>query len=427
MLNRLPGEQSDRFPLPVMAREIRQRRSGNELDAVVPRSLPGQGGHGVVRDINRRVVLNLIRAHQPISRAEIARLCGLQRSTVSQIVEQLMEESWVSEATSGRLPIGRQPVFFRLGNNCVIVGVDVRPGQTTVTAADVDGKFIARDVIAKPLERAVAADEILQSIWRVRDCCDGRKVVGIGISLPGPLDEAATSARSAPGAPWSGLDLAVPIMRATGVEVELETGANACVLAARWFHRLEACRNLAVIAVSDVISTGILIDGQLVRGSGGMAGEFAHVSLDPNGPLCRCGGRGCWEVYASNRAAVRAYMESGPAAPDICFNDLLCLAEHGDNRAAAALGSMASYLGRGMRMIVAGLAPERIVVVGDLTLSWNRVFKVIKAESCNRSARSPLTTRIDAFGDFGLARLRGAVALVLQKEFGDYVRPSFQK
>jgi predicted NBD/HSP70 family sugar kinase len=410
MLNRLSGEKPESPPPPATMRDVRRRQSGNELDFVVPRSLPGQGAHGVVRDINRRVVLNLIRAHQPVSRAEIARLCGLQRSTISQIVEQLIEESWISEVAAERQPIGRQPLFFRIGDNCFIVGVDIRSDHTTVAAADAYGKFIARDVIARPLTHDNAAQEILQSIWRVRDCCDGRKLVGVGISL---FDR--------------DLNLRGAIARATGVEVELELDANACVLAARWFHRLEACRNLIVIAVSEVISTGILIDGQLVRGAGGMAGDFGHFPLDPNGPACRCGSRGCWEVYASNSAAIQTYLNSRPGAGEITFADLLCRAGHGDIPASESLRAMASYLGRGIRMIVAGLAPERIVVVGELTRSWSRFLKVIKAEVNNTGAVNLTKAHIDSFGDFDLARLRGAVALVLQKEFGDYVLPSLRK
>src|ERR1035438_7740638 len=87
--------------------------------------------------------------------------------------------------------------------------------------------------------------------------------------------------------------------------------SNACVLATVWCEHADACRNLVVVTVSEGIGTGILLNGQLVRGANGMAGEFGHVPLDPQGPVCGCGGRGCWEVYASNRAALRYYLESG--------------------------------------------------------------------------------------------------------------------
>src|ERR1043165_743 len=101
----------------------------------------------VVRDINRRIVLNLIRTRHPISRADLARLCGLQRSTISLIVEQLISESWVIEGPTGSLPRGRRPTFLRLNEERVIIGIDIRPTQTTVALADANGKFTSREVI----------------------------------------------------------------------------------------------------------------------------------------------------------------------------------------------------------------------------------------------------------------------------------------
>src|SRR5271157_4865535 len=95
----------------------------------------------VVRDINKRVVLNLIRTRQPLSRADLARLSGLQRSTISLIVEELLDDLWVLEGPTGRLPRGRRPTFLRLNDDRVIIGIDIRPTQTTVALADVNGRF----------------------------------------------------------------------------------------------------------------------------------------------------------------------------------------------------------------------------------------------------------------------------------------------
>jgi len=222
----------------------------------------------------------------------------------------------------------------------------------------------------------------------------------------------------APNLKWRNVDLRTPIAKATGLEVVLENAANACVLATVWFDRAEACRNLVVVTVSEGLGAGILINGQLARGLDGMAGEFGHVPLDPEGPLCSCGSRGCWEVFGSNRAAVRYYLESSSHNGGPSFQDLLSLADQGDARAAKALDTMAHYLGRGMRMIVAGLAPERIIVIGELTRSWQRFGHVIQAEVQSQvlpGASAPVV--VPAHED-GMARLRGTVALVLQKHFG---------
>jgi predicted NBD/HSP70 family sugar kinase len=195
--------------------------------------------------------------------------------------------------------------------------------------------------------------------------------------------------------------------------VELENAANACVLAAVWFDHIESIQNLVVVTVSEGIGTGIFINGQLARGFNGMAGEFGHVPIEPQGPLCTCGSRGCWEVFASNRAAVRYYDQEG-----LSFQDLLNLADQGDTRAVKALERMAHYLGRGMRMIVAGLAPERIIVIGDLTRAWQRFGPVIEAEVQAQVLPGGCAPRVIPAHEDGMARLRGTVALVLQKHFG---------
>jgi predicted NBD/HSP70 family sugar kinase len=371
----------------------------------------------VVRDINRRIVLNFIRTRQPISRADLARISGLQRSTISLIVEQLIEEQWVREGPMGRLPRGRRPTFLRLNDERVIIGVDIRPTQTTVALADANGKFTSQDVMLTPADPKSAVAALIESIQRIKNSSRGKMIEGVGISLPGRFNQTADRLVFAPNLKWRDVDIRGPIVKATGLEVELENAANACVLANVWFDRMAACRNMVVVTVSEGLGTGILANGQLVRGWDGMAGEFGHVALDPNGPECGCGSRGCWEVFGSNRAAQRYYFESGSDSGELSFLDLLSLADQGDIRAEKSLETMAHYLGRGMRMIVAGLAPERIVVVGDLTRSWHRFGPVIEAEVQDQTLPGACAPQVVPAHEDGMARLRGTVALVLQKHF----------
>lgn len=371
----------------------------------------------VVRDINRRIILNLIRTRHPISRADLARLSGLQRSTVSIIVEQLVDELWVLEGPTGRLPRGRRPTFLRLNNDRVIIGVDIRPTQTIVALADVNGHFTSQEAMPTLPDPEIAVRGITQCIQRLIQLCRGKKVEGIGVSLPGRFDHDSDRLVFAPNLKWSGFNIRTPLVKATGLEVEVENAANACVLAEVWFERGELPRNLVVVTVSEGIGTGILANRQLVRGLNGMAGEFGHVPLDAKGPVCGCGGHGCWEVFASNRAALRYYLESGSQTNGLSFPDLLSRAEQGDTRAAKALETMAHYLGRGMRMVVAGLAPERIVVVGDLTRSWHRFGPVIESEVREQALPGGSVPPVTPVHEAGMARLRGTVALVLQKHF----------
>ncbi|HEY1241668.1 MAG TPA: ROK family transcriptional regulator [Bryobacteraceae bacterium] len=371
----------------------------------------------VVRDINRRIVLNLIRTRQPISRADLARVSGLQRSTISLIVEELVDDNWVMEGPTGRLPRGRRPTFLRLNDDRVIIGVDIRPTQINVALANVNGKFTSQEVMETPADAKAGVDALIQRIQSLMRSCRGKKIEGIGISLPGR--PSGGHLVFAPNLKWSDFDIRGPISKATGLDVELENAANACVLAAVWFDRMESYRNLVVVTVSEGIGAGVLINGQLARGLNGMAGEFGHVPLDAQGPRCGCGGRGCWEVFGSNRAALRYYSESSAQAEGLSFPDLLSLAEQGDTKAAKALEKMAHYLGRGMRMIVAGLAPERILVIGDLTRSWHRFGPIIESEVQAQVLPGAGAPQLIPVHEDGMARLRGTVALVLQKDFGN--------
>lgn len=371
-----------------------------------------------IRNFNRRIVLNLIRTRHPISRADLARASGMQRSTISLIVEELIAENWVLEGPTGRPPRGRRPTFLHLNEDRVIIGADIRPTQTMVALAGANGNFTAQETFPTPRDPQAAIALLIKRIRAVMHTCKGKKIEGIGISVPGRIDRTEGRLVFAPNLKWRDIDLGKPIAKATGLEVELENAANACVLAAAWFDRIEECRNLAVVTVSEGIGIGIYMNGELARGMNNMAGEFGHVPLDPSGPLCTCGSRGCWEVYASNRAAVRYYHESARHADRLTFSDLIRLADQGDARARKALDTMARYLGRGMRMIVAGLAPERIIVIGDLTRSWKFFGPVIEAEVRAQVLQGGTPPLLIPAHEDGLARLRGTVALVLQKHFG---------
>src|SRR5690348_581855 len=167
----------------------------------------------VVRDINRRIVLNLVRTRHPISRADLARLSGLQRSTISLIIEQLIEENWVMEGPTGRLPRGRRPTFLRLNDERVIVGVDVRPTQTTVAVADANGKFTSQEVIATSADPRATTETLIVSIQRVIAGCKRKKIEGIGISLPGRFDQAEGRLLFAPNLKWRDFDLRTPLVK----------------------------------------------------------------------------------------------------------------------------------------------------------------------------------------------------------------------
>jgi predicted NBD/HSP70 family sugar kinase len=369
------------------------------------------------RDINRGVVLNLIRRRQPISRADLARVSGLQRSTVSLITEQLIREKWVLMGPLGRLPRGRRPTFLRLNDRRAIFVIDLRPNRTTVAVADVNGRFLSQETVETPPDPKEAAEMLAARIRHQIRLHRHLTYEGIGISLPGRFNESTRRVVFAPNLKWPPFELAGPLEQATGLRVEMENAANACLLAEVWFGHVESARDLVVVTVSEGVGTGISMNGHLAKGATGMVGEFGHVPLDLNGPPCSCGARGCWEVYASNRAALRYYNESHSSSGDMDFQDLLALADADDPLALKALDKMAEGIGRGMRMIVSGLAPAEIVFVGEFTRQWSRFAPVIEGAVAEATlvGKPP---RVRPAADPRVARLRGTVALVLQRHFG---------
>lgn len=370
------------------------------------------------RDINRSVVLNLIRRRQPISRADLARVSGLQRSTVSLITEKLIEEAWVVNGPQGRLPRGRRPTFLRLNERRAILVADIRPTQITIAVADVNGRFLSQERMLTPADPETAVKTLAGRFCQMMQTNPDLIFEGIGISVPGRYDQSAQRVVFAPNLKWSQVDLQTPIEKATGIRVEVENAANACVLAEVWFGHSENVRDMVAITVSEGIGAGIFTNGQLSRGAYGMAGEFGHIPFDPDGPVCTCGGRGCWELFASNRAALRYYHESSSTPENgLTFTDLLALAEAKDALAMKSIDKMAHALGRGMRMIVSTLAPEEIVVVGDLARYWDRISRVVADEvASGMLAGQP--PRVRPALEPAIARLRGTVALVLKRHFG---------
>ena len=376
------------------------------------------------RDINRRIVLNLIRIRQPISRADLARHTGLQRSTVSLIIEQLIEEQWITEGALGNLPRGRKPRFLHLNNDRAgIIGVNVRPEVTTIAITDLSANFITQDSLATPSNPQIFLEQLAERIQNLRKAHSRIFCEGIGVGVPGRVNRKSHKMVFAPNLGWRNVDFKNYLEKATGLPVEVENAANSCALYELWFGRhSEGARDLIALTVSEGIGTGIIANGQLVSGVDGMAGEFGHVSINEEGPLCRCGNRGCWETYASNVATVNHYAASArrsngvPQRSGPGFEDIMRLSEQGDTRANESIDRMAYYLGVGTAMLVTSFAPALIICVGEVSRVWSKVGPTVESIVAERSPLSNMT-KIIALDEFAYPRLRGAVSLVLQKHF----------
>ena len=374
------------------------------------------------RGMNRDLVLELIRTHQPVSRADLSRLSGLQRSTVSLISEQLIEERWVREGAIARLPRGRRPTLLGLNDELAILVADIHPGEATLAVVDLNGRFLARTVLPLLSTPTISVEQIADEMIRMRALLPHKSFEGVGISMPGRIDPRTHELIFAPNLKWQGLDIKRMIEQRTGLRTELENGANAALLAELWTGNLHGVRDAVLITISEGIGAGILANGELLTGRNGMGGEFGHVPLDREGPLCACGFRGCWEVFASCAAAVRYYAELSGDGYRMDFHGLLRLAEAGDAHAAEAIDKQARAIGRGLRPVIAGLSPEVIIVSGEVTSAWHRYEPHLKAEMAALALGSTPPPRLVATDEGESTRLRGAAAIVLQRHVGYHNR-----
>jgi predicted NBD/HSP70 family sugar kinase len=308
------------------------------------------------------------------------------------------------------VPRGRRPRFLHLNKERVgIIGINIRPQLTTLALADLDGHFIAQESLPTAADPAQFINDLVPRLQNLKKIRPELTCEGIGVSLPGRVDLSTERLVFAPNLDWRNFDLKTPLEQATGLPIELENAANACALAEIWFgRRSESAQDLVALTVSEGIGTGLVLNHQLVRGSTGVAGEFGHTTIVENGLECRCGNKGCWELY---------YMGSKPAAAAPSFDDILRLASQGDPKAVEAINKMAHYLGVGISMLVTGLAPDVILVIGEITRLWNQVGPIIKKTVSERSL-THATTRIVPTDPVSHPRLLGTIALVLQKHFG---------
>lgn len=365
------------------------------------------------RHINRDIVLELIRTSQPISRADLARRSGLQRSTVSQIVEQLIREKWVREGSVASAPRGRRPTLIGLNEDLVAIAIDVHPRQAIVAIVDLNGRLLSRSLVPLTSDPEASTRMLIECMQRMEHV-PRKSIEGIGISLPGRVDPATQKLTFAPNLHWPDFDIKKVIETRMNLPVKMENAATASLLAELTFARMDGTRDAVLVTISEGVGTGVFANGQLITGKHGLAGEFGHIPVDPVGPRCACGQNGCWEIFSSCTAALRYYRELQPRARPIDFPELLNLAEEGNPHAARALEKQATSIGRGLRMIIAALSPSTILITGDICPAWHRFGPIIEREAALLTlAGEPPIIRPGHEGE--VARLRGAAALVFQR------------
>lgn len=362
------------------------------------------GSTTALRDSNRRRVLDALRradGDDGVSQADLARETGLAAATVSNIVRDLAAVGMVEVAPGG----GRRGSAVRLsGDAGVVAGVDLGRSHVAVALGDVAGRVVRevrRDV--RPHDHVEALDVAADLLAGLTN---GSAVVRhLVLGLPAPIsDDVVGSSAVLPG--WEGVRLTPAAAERFGVPVSVENDANLGAVAE---HRAGAGRGhdcLVYVKAGSGVGAGVVLDGALFRGGGGTAGELGHLTLDDRGPLCRCGGRGCLESYASADAVREQVVDQLPGAS---FAEVVAAAEAGQVSARRALEDAGRHLGWGLASAVNLLNPSLVVVGGDLGEAGDLVLDPARAELRRHALGSVADTPV-VRGELGLrASLVGAV------------------
>jgi N-acetylglucosamine repressor len=385
------------------------------------------------REINRTIVLNLVRARQPISRADLARAMGVRRGAVSLIVNDLLKDGAIVEGATGDAIRGRKPTFLYIDTRRrAVVAIDIRVSQTLLMLADLVGKPIG-GVVTLPTERdpqrlvdslARRVTQLLADHAHIDEC------TGIGVAVPGMVERPTMRVLHAPTLGWRNVDLRDMLARATRLPVEIENSGRVCALAQLWAMHGGGegpAGDFVFVSVSDGLGVGVSFQREVLRGRHNLAGEFGHMPLSLEGPRCSCGAAGCWEAYVSNRATLGRYFGHEPDAAAAAvgadltafsIDDLLSRARGTDLKARAALQVTGRYLGVGLAVVVNVLDPAAVYVGGEITGAWDLVEPSLRAAFLERALTPAVAaTPIRPVATLEYPRLRGAAALVTAPAF----------
>lgn len=390
-----------------------------------------RGTRTTAKQINRQIILNLVRDCQPTSRADLARRMGMPRGMVTPLVSELLTEGLIYEGARGHVSRGRRPTLLHLRTrDRLAVAIDVQFSSTSVMLSDFSGEQISLDTFRTPLLPDELLSELNDRIQRLlRMHAAAGSCEGIGLVVPGIVDRATGRLVTAPTLGWRDTDLRDALAALAGLPVHIERDAVACALAQMWLgpkatHGLDS---FVYLTISDGVGTGLVVNGEVVRGSRNMAGEFGHMPLDLNGTLCLCGSRGCLEAYTSNAATVARYLNRELSSREaytklretgVTVAGLIAKARDGDAPALHAIHETGRYLGVGLAGIINVLNPTRIIVGGELMAAWDLMSTIIYEAIAERTltataAATPITPEpMDSS-----AKLRGATALVLAPNF----------
>jgi N-acetylglucosamine repressor len=379
----------------------------------------------VGRNINKAIILNAIREQQPISRTQISQMTGLNKSTVSNIVSTLFKEELLQEEVSKSDGVGRNPLELTIKRERNFVGaIYVDSEHTSIAIVDVDGTIINKTVIETETQNPRNFIlRCLNSLEKIH--LRPYPLRGIGITIAGIVDSVHSRVVYSSNLGWRDLDIGAIVQEynSGNEDVTIENDAKASALAELTFGKYGVTsRNFIFLSIGRGIGAGIVFDNHILSGSSHAAGEYGHMTLIDGGEQCSCGNKGCWEMYASDRATINYFSHlSGSSNGKLTMDDLVALAIQGNSTAQSALRRSAEYLGLGIANIIRTIDPQDIVIGGSVVNMWDTIYPVIMNTVNKRGFFGKQhTTLIHPTSLVDSPPLLGAAALSIRKIFTDF-------
>ncbi len=381
---------------------------------------PTTGSFELIKSLNTDCILSMIRVAGPISRADVARGTGLTPATVSNITAELMEVGLIEETERGESSGGRKPVLLSIARNACYFGA-LYIGSTRVEAAvtDVEAGLCGRRV--SPLPKGSSPEDAVRlclSLLRaVQKETGADALAGIGVCTHGLVRTEEGLLAFAPNLGWRGVHLGAILNEATGLRVVVENDVRAMALAESWRGCARGVKDYVYLFVGPGIGGSIVSGSELYRGEGEFAGEFGHVTLEPDGPLCTCGNRGCLQALASETATLRRFEARVPARAGLDFPALLQAAKGGDGDARDALAESVRYIGIEVGNIINTLSPSLLIVNGSIT-EFDAMQRLLNEEIRRHCLRVPEADSKIAFSELGAnAPIFGAATCIIRQMF----------
>jgi glucokinase-like ROK family protein len=385
----------------------------------------------LVRELNTSLVLEALRTRGPLSRASLSSVLGLNRSTVSSVINDLLEDTLVREIGLESSTGGRPGMLLDLNpNGGCAVGVEIGVDFISVILTDFTAEILWREhVESDPDEgREIILQRSEGLVQEALDFGEKRTMphMGIGVGLPGLVDVQQGKLVFAPNLKWRDVPLRPMWEDRFTLPVFVENEANAAALGEHYFGIAQDVQNLIYLSAGVGLGGGIIINGELFRGSSGYAGEIGHMTVDPRGPLCGCGKRGCWETLVGPRAIVRRVRErvenddeilsrlAGGASSLVDVNGVVEAAQNGNEAARTALEEVGEQLGIGIANLVNAFNPELVVLGGALSLASDFLMPSIeRMVEMHMLSQPGEVVEIASSAHGADACVMGAVALVL--------------